>query len=81
MCVLERVAVAGAVCRYPTSEWTLIGELRASDVRTVQAFPLTETVYAKYIKVCARNVYVCTYVCMYIRMYICVYCIRCSVCA
>lgn len=47
----EVTAVAFALCRYPTSEWALIGEFRASDVRTVQTFPLTETVYAKYIKV------------------------------
>jgi hypothetical protein len=37
--------------RYPTVDWRPIGEFRASDVRTVQGFPLTETVYAKYIKV------------------------------
>ena len=51
------VYVCVCVCRYPPSEWTLIGELRASDVRTVQTFPLAETVYAKYIKVRTRNVY------------------------
>ena len=51
------MCVCVCVCRYPPSEWTLIGELRASDVRTVQTFPLAETVYAKYIKVRTRNVY------------------------
>ena len=51
------VCMCVCVCRYPPSEWTLIGELRASDVRTVQTFPLAETVYAKYIKVRTRNVY------------------------
>ncbi|XP_065901010.1 SUN domain-containing ossification factor-like isoform X2 [Dysidea avara] len=37
--------------RYPAIEWSLIGELKARDVRTVQSFPLDESVYAKYIKV------------------------------
>lgn len=40
------------LCRYPATEWSLIGEFKArTDVRTVQTFPLGESVYAKYIKV------------------------------
>ena len=38
--------------RYPAIEWSLIGEFKArTDIRTVQTFPLDESVYAKYIKV------------------------------
>lgn len=41
-----------AFYRYPAIEWSLIGEFKARDVRTVQSFPLDESVYAKFIKVC-----------------------------
>lgn len=41
-----------SLCRYPATEWSLIGQFNARvDSRTVQTFPLGESVYAKYIKV------------------------------
>ncbi len=38
--------------RYPTAEWTVLGELLAEDRRDVQRFVLANNrIYAKYIKV------------------------------
>ena len=60
VCHVDNVISVYGVCvdhviflyRYPAIEWSLIGEFKArTDVRTVQTFPLDESVYAKYIKV------------------------------
>ncbi|KAI5704312.1 hypothetical protein M8J75_003954 [Diaphorina citri] len=36
--------------RWPTKDWTIVGQLTAKDERTIQSFPLTHSLFAKYVK-------------------------------
>lgn len=45
--------------RYPSQEWTFVGEFQAQDIKRIQHFKIPEqTTYAKFLKVIFPSFYV-----------------------